>query len=121
MRIDPQILAQHIPEAAVNPLSEWLLKNKVQLRISKARATKLGDFRAPKDGDIPRISVNHNLNRYAFLITLVHEMAHVESWRNRSFFRREKPHGKKWKSTFAKLMEPFLNESIFPKELLPVV
>lgn len=121
MNKDKHLLHHYIPELTVDFIVEWLHKNKVQLRVSKARKTKLGDFRAASNGGSPRISVNHNLNPYAFLITLVHEMAHVEVWNNRNRFRRIQPHGKEWRTAFSQMMKPFLNEDIFPATLLPVV
>lgn len=121
MNKDKHLLVHYIPEPAVIPLVEWLHKNKVQLRISKTRRTKLGDFRLASNGDFPRISVNHNLNRYAFLITLVHEMAHAQVSATKSRFRRIQPHGKEWQAAFTQIMLPFLNESVFPETLLPVV
>lgn len=121
MNQDIQLLKDYIPEAAVPVLTEWLKRNKVQLKISRARRSKLGDFRMARNGDFPRISVNHNLNPYAFLITLVHEMAHAEVCTKKSRLRRIKPHGKEWQAAFSRMMQPFLNESIFPESLLPVV
>jgi hypothetical protein len=78
---DPRILMRkvlelHLPEKSIGFIIEWLISQKVQLKISNTRTTKLGDYRPPRPGAIPRISVNHNLNKYSFLITLVHEMAH---------------------------------------------
>ncbi len=121
MNKDKYPLAEYIPEAALELLLEWFKQNEVQLKISRNRSTKLGDFRVAHNGDFPRISVNYNLNSYAFLITLVHEMAHAEVWKNKSRFRRIKPHGKEWQTTFSQLMQPFLNETIFPETLLPAV
>jgi len=121
MNKDKNILFDYLPHPAVEPIVEWLHQNHVQLKISKTRNTKLGDFKAPLKGETPRISVNHNLNRYAFLITLVHEMAHVVVWRNQTGFRRIKPHGKEWQQQFSLLMHPFLTSDVFPDALLPAV
>jgi len=121
MKSDQNLLKDYIPEEAVTPIADWLHQHNVLLKISRARRTKLGDFRASRNGDFPRISVNQNLNLYAFLITLVHEMAHAEVWRKKNGFRRIQPHGKEWRTTFSQMMEPFLNESIFPETLLPTV
>lgn len=114
-------LRNYIPESAVNQIEEWFKKNNVQLKISRARMTKLGDFRATNKGDWQSISVNFNLNPYAFLITLVHEMAHAEVWKHKKLFRRIQPHGKEWRATFSEMMRPFLNENIFPKNLIPAL
>jgi hypothetical protein len=121
MNKNAQVLSNYVPEATVHPLLEWFKKNQVQLKITRNRRTKLGDFRVAHNGDFPRISVNYNLNRYAFLITLVHEMAHAEVWENKRKFKQIKPHGKEWQTTFSLLMQPFLNENIFPETLLPSV
>ena len=115
------LLFDYIPESTVNQIDEWFNKNNVQLKISRARLTKLGDYRVANNGKSQLISVNYDLNPYAFLITLVHEMAHAEVWKHKKLFRRIKPHGKEWRQTFSQMMEPFLNENVFPKNLLPAV
>jgi SprT protein len=122
-------LLPHLPERSVDFIIQWLLENKVQLRISRSRSSKLGDYRLPKPGTIPKISVNHNLNPYSFLITLVHEMAHhavYSSLAAQNFVslkrkQRPKPHGSEWKSEYRRLMAPFLNESVFPEHILAVL
>ena len=58
-------------------------------------------------------------NRYRFLITLVHEIAHLVAFEQ--YGRRIKPHGAEWKHTFQRLMLPFLRPEIFPDRLLPVL
>ena len=124
-------LLPHLPEESIDPVIQWLVENRVQLRISRSRSTKLGDYRSPRPGTIPKISVNQNLNKYSFLITLVHEMAHhamfleenqnFPSPGNNSIHRRKyrpKPHGPEWKSEYRKLMAPFLVSRVFPSEIL---
>ena len=88
----------------------------VQLKIVRPRSTKLGDYRFPKKGDNRhRISINSNLNPYAFLITLIHEMAHLKAFK--LFGRRIKGHGAEWQQTYRELCEPFITAGIFPEEL----
>ena len=65
------------------------------------------------------ITVNANLNQYRFLITLIHEIAHFEAYKN--YNRFIKPHGKEWKQTFQHLMLPVLNPEVFPLALLPLL
>jgi SprT protein len=132
---DPRILMRkvlepHLPEESISFIIDWLINQKVQLRISNSRTTKLGDYRPPRPGCIPRISVNHNLNKYSFLITLVHEMAHhmvmktmedkhsVISFRRR---KRPKPHGSEWQSCYNSLMDPFMNPAVFPQDIIEVM
>ncbi|HQW85695.1 MAG TPA: zinc-dependent peptidase, partial [Flavobacteriales bacterium] len=72
----PEALRERLPAGAVPVVLDWLQRNRVQVRITPRRATKLGDYRTPVGGGPARISVNRDLNPYAFLVTLVHEFAH---------------------------------------------
>ena len=108
-----------MPGAAVPLILEWLTGSNVQLHITRSRTTKLGDYRSPYGVKYHKISVNHDLNKYQFLLTLVHELAHLKTFE--AFKNRVKPHGKEWKANFQDLMQPFLNEDVFPDDLLPVV
>jgi SprT protein len=127
-RITIQDLYVFIPENSAGYILDWFQLNLVHLRISKTRSSKFGDYRPPVKTFPARISVNRNLNKFDFLITLVHEMAHHEVWTE--FFglvpgfgihqrkRRPRPHGKEWKTHYRRLMEPLMKESIFPAEVL---
>ncbi|GAB3810117.1 SprT-like domain-containing protein [Spirosoma humi] len=63
-----------------------------------------------------QITVNANLNPYAFLITYVHEVAHADVHINSK--RRVQPHGKAWQTAFQRLMQPLLTETVFPPVIL---
>jgi len=114
-----QALPDYIPETAVIPIADWFDVNNITLKISKDRKTKLGDFRSSGTGKCPVISVNHNLNKFSFLITLLHEMAHASVFIN--YRKRVIPHGTEWKNIFRTLALPFLNNEIFPNEILSVL
>lgn len=90
----------------------------MHLKITKERQTKHGDFRVSYHGK-PQITVNHNLNPYAFLITLVHELAHFVNYKK--IKRKGEPHGVEWKTEFKYLMLPLLNNAVFPDDLLSVL
>jgi hypothetical protein len=111
-----QELAKYIPEQALTYVAHLLNKSAVQLRISRQRLTKLGDYRPPTSKQPAQISVNHNLNPYSFLITLIHELAHAIAFNDHG--RAIKSHGKEWKSTFRELMQPLLTSSVFPATIL---
>lgn len=113
------VLRKYIPEAAVERIADWIILYGVHLKITRDRSTKLGDFRPSNSARGHHISVNHNLNPYAFLITLVHEFAHLETWVRHG--RNVRPHGTEWKQHFKTLMQPFLHPSVFPSQVLPVV
>lgn len=114
-----KVLYKYLPEQSVSLVFKWLNEYNIQLRISKSRATKLGDYRPPIQYTFHRISINHDLNQYQFLITLIHEFAHLKNWLN--YKNKAKPHGIEWKTEFNELMQPLLNKSVFPNEMLPTL
>lgn len=113
-----EILARHIPEAAVDETLKMIVKNKVYLKIVNQRITRHGDYRLMPNGQ-HKITINVSENKYRFFITLIHEIAHLEAFE--TYGKRIKPHGNQWKLTFQKLMLPFLNPAVFPNELLPIL
>jgi SprT protein len=118
---EKQDLIPFIPAASADYILNWFGNNPVHLFISKARHSKFGDYRPPVNGRRARISVNRNLNPYDFLITVVHEMAHHEVWKDSTRFRRPRPHGTEWKVQYRLLMDPLLNESVFPQDILDLL
>lgn len=93
-----------------------LLKSEpVQLKISRPRKTKFGDYRFPGKDGRHKISVNANLNPFAFLITLIHEMAHLKAFKD--FGKVIKPHGPEWQQSFRDLAKPFLDANVFPDDV----
>ncbi|MEZ5081847.1 MAG: SprT-like domain-containing protein [Bacteroidales bacterium] len=115
MKTYSEILENYIPVKAVPQVIEWLELYKAELKITRARTTKLGDYRPPIRVKYHKISVNHDLNKYHFLITLVHEFAHLTVWQKHK--NKVKPHGDEWKSAFREMMEPFLRGSVFPDDI----
>ncbi len=111
-------LSNYLPEAAVTPVFELIKLNHVHLKIVNERVTRHGDYRLMPDG-AHQITVNANLNKYRFLITLIHEIAHLAAFEK--FGKLIKPHGKEWKTTFQRLMLPMIRPEIFPSELLPLL
>lgn len=112
-------LRPFVPESSL-PLIERLLAGEdFHLVVSKPRRTKHGDFKPPQNGQAPRLSVNGNLNRYSFLVTLIHEIAHLKVWRQHKNW--VKPHGKEWKSTYSQLLQAFCEANVFPEDLRKVI
>jgi len=113
------ILLQHIPESTVDIVLNWIFNKNIQLKITNNRRSKLGDYRSPIQNNIHRISVNKDLNKYAFLITFLHEFAHLIIWEK--YKNQVKPHGKEWKSEYNKIISLFLNEETFPPEMIIIL
>ncbi len=107
------ILQTHVPSTAVPYCIELWNNNPFEFRLRKTRVTKIGDFTFRR-GQTPRITINKDLHSYLFLITYIHEVAHlvVHQTRTRS------AHGIEWKNIFQQLLEPLLNEQFFPNDLL---
>lgn len=110
-----EVLQKYIVKPAI-PLVEYLInEHKINLKIVNGRKTKHGDFRTFSNGQT-QITVNNNLNKHQFLLTLIHEIAHHVTYKK---FGHVQPHGKEWKTVFQHLMLPFLHPEIYPKNILP--
>jgi hypothetical protein len=85
--------------------------------VAKERKTKLGDF--SMRGHQPVITVNGNLKPAAFLVTFLHELAHLLTYKD--FQQRVAPHGKEWKANFSQLLNRALALGFFPQEVVPAI
>ena len=112
-----EALAPYLPEAALESCHALIQRHRVLLKIVKKRATRHGDYRKLPDGS-HRITINSSDNPYRFLVTLVHEIAHLVAFE--AYGKKIKPHGKEWKYTFTCLMVPFIRPEVLPDDLLSV-
>lgn len=108
-------LKQYLPEGSFDDVAYYLQHYKVQLTITRERSSVLGDYRNSFADKNHRISVNGNLNSYAFLVTLLHELAHLFTYER--FGHRVSAHGKEWKNEFSKVLAQFLLKKIFPADI----
>jgi hypothetical protein len=113
-----ETLLKYLPEHAVKPVFELIVTHQVHLKIVNERQTRHGDYRKGINGK-HEITVNSSLNKYKFLITLIHEISHLVAFEK--FGRNIKPHGEEWKYSFQRLMIPFIRPEIFPNNLLPLL
>ncbi len=109
-------IRRYIPDAAAPLILQYLHSYKVHLTITRERKSVLGDYRHATPFKTHRISVNGNLNEFSFLITLIHELAHLVTFHQ--FKHRVEPHGKEWKKVYGQLLKDFLHTQIFPADLL---
>ena len=112
---DLELLRKHLPAAAWPIVLHWLQANPVKVHVVKPRTSKLGDYRAPYGGQGHRISVNYDLNPYAFLVTTVHEFAHLHTFN--TFGNRVSPHGNEWKSAYRQLLLPLIDSPELPEDI----
>jgi SprT protein len=108
-------LKDFLPNNTYELVMPLITKHKVHLLIAKERLTKLGDYRHAFNNRNHRISVNSNLNKYSFLITLLHELGHLLAFEK--YGNRIAPHGTEWKKLYAGLLHTFLQRQIFPEDV----
>ncbi|MBB6326925.1 hypothetical protein FHS59_002553 [Algoriphagus iocasae] len=111
-----ELFSKHLPSAAVPYCLKIWQDQPFHFRITSSRKTKLGDFRYRRDQEFQTITLNADLNKYQFLLTYIHEVAHLHAFKKFGFAIN--PHGREWKSTFQNLMFPFLKEDFFPIDIL---
>lgn len=109
-------LHKHVPEKAVGYCFLLWKEKPFHLKLTKSRQTKIGDFTCRNDAAHPRITLNHDLSPFTFLITYLHEVAHLHVYLQ--FGHRVEPHGEHWKKSFQKLLDPVLTPEIFPETIL---
>lgn len=112
-------LQQYLPPGTYDAVLHYLQHYKVHLTVARERKSILGDYRHRHGNHTHRISVNGNLNPYAFLVTLLHELAHLltfEQWGN-----AVAAHGREWKMLFGQLLAQFIQHNIFPDDIKTVI
>ncbi|WP_144606281.1 SprT-like domain-containing protein [Algoriphagus algorifonticola] len=110
------ILSKHIPANSLPYCLRLWEEKPFNFTVSKSRKSKLGDFRYRRDRSIQTITINGDLNPYQFLLTFIHEVAHLHTFLN--FGIEIAPHGQEWKHAFQKLLSPLLTVQVFPRDLL---
>ncbi len=110
-----QQLQQYLPSGSFDEVVYYLQHYKVHLTVTRQRQSILGDYRHAHAERNHRISINGNLNAYSFLITLLHELAHLFTYER--FGHRVQAHGNEWKQEFSKILAKFLAKKIFPADV----
>lgn len=113
-------IKRFVPQGTEDYVVELLIKYKVQLKLNRPRSSKFGDYRSPGYGNKHhRITVNKDLNPYNFLITFLHEVAHLTAFEK--FRNHIDPHGKEWKNEFKVILEPVVQHHLLPEDILRAV
>ncbi len=108
-------LDEFLPAGSYPMVEPFLVNYKVHLTITRSRKTVLGDYRHAHLDKTHRISVNGDLNKFAFLITLLHELAHLITFIR--YGHKVAPHGIEWKQQFGQLLKQFLDSNLFPVDI----
>ena len=108
-------LEQFLPANSFGLVAEYLNRYKVHLTITRQRLSVLGDYRNAVHGKNHRITINGNLNSFAFLIKLLHELAHLLAFEQ--FGNRIYAHGSEWKQVYSRLLDDFVRIKIFPDDI----
>jgi SprT protein len=108
-------LTPFVPDGTAEEVAQLIATYKVRFRISRPRNSKMGDYRAPYGGQGHRISVNGNLNPFAFYITTLHEFAHLITFEK--YGHKILPHGAEWQREFGLLLHRSLQNEIFPGDI----
>lgn len=108
-------LGKYVPPESIEYVLDLLFSQPVHFKVTKPRKTKHGDFRPGKKGAPHRITINGDLNPYAFLITTIHEFAHLVTHEKHG--HRVKAHGDEWKNEFRELLLPILDTGVLPEDV----
>ncbi len=111
-----EIIRKYVPSRSVDYCVNLWATYTFSFRVSKERRSKLGDYRFHKPRKQHIITVNGNLNPYSFLLTYIHEVAHMIHYELKG--NNQPPHGGLWKKIFRELMQQLLDMDIFPPDLL---
>jgi hypothetical protein len=108
-------LNSFLPDGTYTAVEDYLKFYKIHLTITQHRKSILGDYRHRTHFKNHRISINGSLNKYSFLITLLHEIAHLLTFEK--YGNKVMAHGNEWKTLYASLLKQFIDNKIFPPDI----
>jgi hypothetical protein len=112
--MDKTILQSYIPVESVDEICNILALYPLKIKIVNPRKRIQGSYRRPRfSTECHIITINRDLNPYTFLITLLHEIAHMQAWVKNRTLR----HGTDWKLCFTNLIKQFLSLNVFPEDI----
>jgi predicted SprT family Zn-dependent metalloprotease len=108
-------LNSFLPTGTYHAVEEYLRFYKIHLTVTQHRKSILGDYRHRTHFSNHRISVNGSLNKFSFLITLLHEIAHLLTFEKHG--NRVMAHGIEWKTIYGYLLKQFVENKVFPPDI----
>jgi SprT protein len=109
------ILRKYLPEETVQYCYQLWEDQPFHFTVTRRRQTKLGDYRYSPQEKSHTITINYDLNKFSFLVTYIHEVAHL--YTAISYGHRVKPHGNEWKDKFKELLHPLVQQRVFPENI----
>ena len=110
------IMSHYVPSPAVDDIVRFISNYSIHLKITRERHSKFGDYRLPSPKHPDHcISVNGCLEPCAFLLVLIHELAHMLTFIDHG--RRVKPHGVEWQEHYRWLIMCFVEKDCFPSDV----
>ena len=107
-----EYLSKYLGEPRSRYILDYLREQGCAFHLTKPRVSKRGDFRIK--GNSLSISVNRDPNPYRFIITLVHELAHLKTYKE--YGNKVSPPGAEWKRNHSALFRVLKLEPIFTKD-----
>lgn len=108
-------LCDYLPPECVPLIDKWIGDYGVECLIVSTRKTKRGDCRHNRRTGQVIITLNADNNKYRFLLTLIHELAHARVFRESGF--AGKPHGTPWKNVLRQMVFEVKALGVFPYDV----
>jgi hypothetical protein len=109
-------LIPFLPPDTFESVANYFQDHTIHLTLTRDRKSVLGDYRNPsRQAPWHRITVNATLHPYSFLITLLHELAHMLVYIR--FGHKVQPHGQEWKAQFREMLLPYIGKQFFPTDI----
>lgn len=115
MKKEYKPLNKYLPKRAISFAVDLISKNKVLFKITPERLSKKGDYYPPQRGNGHIITINGTLPEYEFLLTFLHEFAHLYTWEK--YKNTVAAHGVEWKNEFRGILLDAIGKELFPKKL----
>ncbi len=110
------VLDRFLPAGTSEYFPELLDGRSVLIKVTPSRKSKFGDYRPLKNKKyLHQITINNDLNPYAFLVTFLHEIAHMYAYEIHG--HKVKPHGTEWKDIYANILTPFISRDFLPADI----
>ncbi len=104
-------LTPYLPPGLAPMVTDLILSlPNLDLKIVEPRKARRGDYTFKHLDGRHQITINWNLSRHNFLITFLHEYAHLIA-RNK-YGNNITPHGKEWKMMFREVANPFIRSGL---------